>query len=205
MQRQLIKSTYLSSCNHLLSLTKRNSEDFNNFQGNIVLDVDLCMEQGYSWHPGYFICHGGSGGSTGSFFVEIYLDTNTHLDPASYIIRVFPFSITDQDETFLCSDVDELPFHMPSNTYKVIFESRSIERDELKNFPRFEEMMEETERELGQSIVTNSSNDEYYDYCPVLCRFTFIPTTESIEPHSLKDWLSDSGQLQLYQDVAPKI
>ena len=67
--------------------------------------------------------------------------------------------------------------------------------------------MEETERELGQSIVTNESDDEYYDYCPVLCRFTFIPTTESIEPHVLKDpFLSDTGLLQLYQpDVSPKI
>lgn len=186
MNRKVIREFHICSASESLIIEKKGSEDSKRFIDNIPSDVLLCAKQNFAWHPGYFACLAPA--QIRGYYVKLFLGDQICVDPLSSFALVLPFSKTDEDQVQV-SALSIIPFDLPSGNYQVLYEFRYIRPSELIDYADHEDFKSLLDNNSSRSENQDPSED--YFNCPGLCYFTFVPTTETIEPKILKGTPTD--------------
>ncbi|NJL88175.1 MAG: hypothetical protein HC886_22965 [Leptolyngbyaceae cyanobacterium SM1_1_3] len=117
-------------------------------------------------------------------FAGIFLGS-WRLSHLAFLVAVTNYNFSKADEDALgIEGIDLIPFDIPSGSYQVVYEYRFLEREEWGNY---EGIRESPNVDLALDDPENPSPDDYYEFYPALCRFTFIPAIDPGPPQILKD------------------
>lgn len=156
-------------------------------------DWEIFATQQFIWYTDFVAFK--ARGDIGSYLIEVYLSDklNTQADISHAIL--LPFTVPPEGTLLVTGSYGDpsFPFQLPPGNYKMLFETRFLTDQEIASSGHYDYLLEKLE----------NPDVEFWDELrPELCIFTFIATTDSVNPRVLKGFRPQQ-QLILHDKSRP--
>ncbi len=136
------------------------------------LDWGFLIAQGFVWYSDYVAFAGI--GHLYSSWLKVYIADSLSLRPDTHRAILVPFTVPEGGQLLAGAHMDSpSSFQIAPGEYKLLFETRFLTDDEIRSSERYDFLLED---------LDNPDVGVMEDERPEMCFFTFIPTTEPVEP-----------------------
>ncbi len=135
-------------------------------------DYGLLIAQGFVWYSD-FVAFAGIG-HLYDYWLKVYLANSLSLWPDMHRAILVPFTVPECGQLLAGAHMDLPPsFQIAPGEYKLLFETRFLTDEEIRSSKTYDFFLE---------ALDNPDVGVMEDERPEMCFFTFIPTTEPVEP-----------------------